>query len=70
MIAPELDSNNDGFLIRLSFLVYLLFERLVNDIAEHSPIIKGQVDASRFLVSQQIPELNFYRDFISHLNPA
>jgi hypothetical protein len=68
MIIPELDSDNDGFLMRLSFLVYLLFERLMNDLAELSPVVRSQVDASRFLVSQQIPELALYRDFVSQFS--
>ena len=68
MIVPDLDAETDGFLIRLSFLVYLLFERLMADLSEYSPVVKSQVDASRFLLGLQIPELDLYRYFVSQIS--
>ncbi len=65
MIAPELDTDKDGFLLRLSFVIYHLFERLMEDLAAYSPPIKVQLDASRCLVTTEIPELDLYRDFVA-----
>jgi hypothetical protein len=70
MIIPELDAENGGFLLRLSFLVYHLFENLINDLAECSPVIRSQAAASRFLVRTAIPELDLYRDFISQVGAS
>ncbi len=67
MIIPELDAENDGFLLRLSFLVYRLFEQLANDLAEYSPVVRAQIDASRFLTGTGTPELDLYRDFLSRV---
>lgn len=70
MIIPELDAETDGFLVRLSFLVYYLFETLINDLAKYSPVIMEQVEASRFQVRKMLPEMALYRDFIAHVGTA
>ena len=64
LLTSELDAQNDGFLLRLSFLVYRLFEQLVMDLAEHTPVIKAQVDASRLVVNRETPELALYKDWL------
>jgi hypothetical protein len=67
MIVPELDADADGFLLRLSFLVYHLFEMLINDLAQYSPVVMEQVEASRFQVRKKVPEMALYRDFVSQV---
>jgi hypothetical protein len=67
LFGTELDIDHRGFLLRLSFSVYRLFEQLMNDLAEHSSVIKEQVDGSRFLSDREIPELGCYRNFLSQL---
>jgi hypothetical protein len=70
MMTPELDAENDGFLLRLSFLVYLFFQQLISDLAKYSPVIRVQLEASRCLVDVQMPELDLYREFISQVAHA
>jgi hypothetical protein len=68
--GTELDEEAPGFLLRLSFAVYRLFEQLIRDLAKHSAVIKAQMDASRFLSDAQIPELDCYRDFVAQIREA
>jgi hypothetical protein len=65
LLTSELDADNNGFLLRLSFLVYRLFEQLMNDLGEFSPVIKTQVEASRCVINSEMPELRLYRGFMS-----
>lgn len=64
LVGTELDVGDQGFLLRLSFSVYRLFEQLMNDLAGYSAPIKQQFQASRCL-DPEIPELESYRSFVS-----
>jgi hypothetical protein len=63
--GTELDTEDPGFLLRLSFAVYRLFEQLMSDLAGYSGVIRQQLDASRCLLDPEVPELGWYRDFLS-----
>ncbi|HWE52752.1 MAG TPA: hypothetical protein VG273_23365 [Bryobacteraceae bacterium] len=64
MVRQSLDVATDGFLLRLSLLVHRLLERMVNDLAASSPVIKVQLDASRFGATGDSPELDLYRSVV------
>jgi hypothetical protein len=64
MMFQSLDADTEGFLLRLSFLVHRLLERMINDLAVNSPVIKAQLDASRFTTDVNVPELDLYRSFV------
>ena len=66
--GTELDAEDPGFLLRLSFAVYRLFEQLMNDLAVHSAVIEEQLKASRFLATSELPELGCYRNFLSTMD--
>lgn len=68
--GTKLDAEHPGFLLRLSFGVYRLFEQLMNDLAGHSVVIKNQLEASRFLSNSDSPELRCYRDFLSMMDDS
>jgi hypothetical protein len=65
LLGTYLDTAEEGFLLRLSFSVYRLFEQLMSDLSEHSPIIKTQFDGSRSWVDQTEPEFGRYRAFLA-----
>ncbi len=67
LIGTQLNAAEEGFLLRLSFSVYRLFERLMSDLSEHSPIIKSQFDGSRSWAESAQPELGRYRSFLSQI---
>jgi hypothetical protein len=64
LIGTKLLPGEHGFLVRLSFCVYRLFEQLMRDLSNQSEIIKAQFEASRFLVSSQGHEGDEYRIFL------
>lgn len=68
LFGTDLDVDADGFLLRLSFCVYRLFEQLMADLGVYSTVIKEQLDGSRFLSDTQIAELDCYRDFLSQVS--
>jgi hypothetical protein len=65
LVGIELDTEDNAFLLRLSFSVYYLFEQLMHDLGTYSAVIKEQIDGSRFLSDSTIPELDRYRVFLS-----
>ena len=67
LVGSELDIAQKGFLIRLSFSVYCLFEKLMNDLGEQSRVIKDQVRGSRFLADSEEPEIAYYRNFLTQI---
>jgi hypothetical protein len=68
-IGTELDPEDPGFLLRLPFVVYRLFEQLMSELAGHSAVIKTQLAGSRCLADREVPELGCYREFISRTAP-
>ncbi|MGH7840941.1 MAG: hypothetical protein ACREQT_05400 [Candidatus Binataceae bacterium] len=65
--SASLDPEANGFLIRLGFSVYRLFEQLMIDLASYSGVIKTQTDASRFLDDGKNVELVHYRGFVGKI---
>jgi hypothetical protein len=68
LVGTELEVDDAGFLLRLSFAVYRLFEQLMSNLAAHSAVINIQLEGSRFLTDSELPELISYRNFVSQTN--
>lgn len=69
LIGEELDPSVPGFLMRLSFSVYRLFEQLLADLAAYSEPIMQQMKRSRFSPSSRLPNFGCYGDFLSQCQP-
>ena len=67
LFGTELDAEDPGFLLRLSFSVYRIFEQALADLAEHSAIIKEQLHGSRVISASELPESFYYKGFLSHV---
>ena len=65
LIGDQLDVDGSGFLLRLGFTIYRLFEQLISDLANLSPIVQSQVDGSRAVAAFALPEFGAYRSFLS-----
>ncbi len=63
----ELAPDAGGFLLRLGFCMYLLFEQLISDLALVAPLVAEQVRGSRCAANPVVPELLRYRSFLSDL---
>jgi hypothetical protein len=63
-VGTELDSENEGFLLCLSFSVYRLFEQLITDLAEQSSIIRMQLEGSRWSTDASSDVV--YERFVTH----
>lgn len=68
-VGTELNTEDDGFLLRLSFCVYYLFEQLMRDLGKYSAVVKEQIEGSRFLSDSIYPELDCYKTFLSMCLP-
>jgi hypothetical protein len=53
LVGSELNVEDKGFLLRLGFSVYWLFEQLMSDFADQSELIKSQLNGSRFHMESQ-----------------
>lgn len=67
LVGTELDADGKGFLLRLCFSVYHLFEQLIGNLAEYSSVIKEQIDESRCLFPAELPELGCYKNFLAQI---
>ena len=68
LVGTELDSDDPGFLLRLNFSVYRLFEQLMSNLADDSAVIKMQLEGSRVTTASGSSEVGRYRDFVSQTN--
>ena len=68
LFGASLDIAEEGFLLRLCFSVYRLFEQLMKDLASQSGIIKEQLDGSRILASAGLPAIECYANFVSQVS--
>jgi hypothetical protein len=68
LIGVDLDVDEQGFLLRLCFCVYRLFEQLIRDLGSYSAVIKAQCDGSRFLTDSDVPEVGCYKAFLSQIS--
>jgi hypothetical protein len=69
-MGTDLDGEHKGFLLRLSFDVYRLFEQLINNLAEQSGPIRSQLDESRIISDPNIAELASYNTFLTQVKTA
>ena len=67
LLGTELDIGDRGFLLRLSFSVYRLFEQLMSDLSSYSGVIKEQLTGSRFRPDSEAPEIDSYNEFVIQL---
>ena len=67
LFGVELDIKEKGFLLRLGFSVYHLFEQLMTDFGEQSAVINNQIGESRFFSESELPELGTYKKFRSQI---
>lgn len=67
LVGASLDTEHPGFLLRLSFSIYSLLERLIDDLSERSSVIKIQRDGSRSIVESEATDFGRYRIFVSQL---
>lgn len=68
LVGSELDVDGVGYLMRLSFTVYRLFEQLAEDLAAHSAPIRDQIAGSRVLRDPGVDDLSCYQAFAAGLN--
>jgi hypothetical protein len=47
LIGTGLDTENEGFLLRLCFTVYVLFEQLMVDVSSRSNIIRAEIELTQ-----------------------
>ena len=67
LMGTELHAEEQGFLLRLSFTVYRLFEQFMSNLGEYSAVIKEQVGESRCLSDSELPVMGCYRNFLSQI---
>ena len=68
LVGTDLPVEDTGFLLRLCFSMYRLFEQLMADLSEDSAVIKPQLDGSRIFVSEELPVLESYQHFVSQVS--
>jgi hypothetical protein len=68
LFGKVLDVGDEGFLLRLCFSVYRLFEQLIADLASQSEVIKEQFDRSRILSSAGTPAIECYTNFVAQIS--
>ena len=68
LIGTELDVNSEGFLLRLCFTVYYLFDQLMRNLAEDSGVVRQQIDASRVFVGYGLDVLASYTHFMEQVS--
>jgi hypothetical protein len=68
LFGTGLDVGDEGFLLRLCFSVYRLFEQLMTDLASQSGVIKNQLSGSRIFVNAGLPAIECYSNFVSQVS--
>ena len=68
LVGTELLIDDPGFLLRLCFSVYRLFEQLMVDLASQSGVIKQQLDVSRIVTNAGLPAIECYSNFVSQVS--
>jgi hypothetical protein len=67
-IGTGLNEEDEGFLLRLSFDVYRLFEQLITNLAEEAGPIRVQLSESRIISDPTVADLVSYNAFLSQLD--
>lgn len=65
LVGSDLSTEQKGFLLRLSYDVYWLFDQLIRDLADASGIIREQISGSRIMSDPNVTELAFYNTFVA-----
>jgi len=68
LFGTELDVDEQGFLLRLCFSVYYLFDQLMRDLAGYSAVIRQQIDGSRVFASSGLAVVGSYASFVSQVS--
>lgn len=68
LFGAGLDIAEEGFLLRLCFAVYRLFEQLMTDLASQSGVIKLQLDGSRIFANTGLPAIECYTNFVTQVS--
>src|ERR1700730_14110887 len=67
LVGDELDVDQKGWLLRLSYNVYWLFEQIISDLAGVSGVIREQIEDSRIMCAPNAMELGCYNMFLTDL---
>lgn len=67
LLGTSLDTEMEGFLLRMSCNVYRLFEQLLDDLAEQSGPLRAQLDESRIILNPNVPDLLPYNTFLASM---
>jgi hypothetical protein len=70
LVGTELSTEQKGFLLRLSCGMYLLFEQLIDDLADASAVIREEIDASRIMSAPNVAELASYNTFLADVGSS
>lgn len=68
LVGTDLLVEDTGFLLRLCFSIYRLFEQLMADLSADSAVVKHQLDGSRIFVSEELPVVKSYQHFVSQVS--
>jgi len=68
LFGTELDVDEQGFLLRLCFSIYYLFDQLMRDLSGYSSVIKKQLEGSRVFASAGVPAISCYSSFVSQVS--
>lgn len=67
-VGTGLNEDDEGFLLRLSFDVYRLFEQLITNLADESGPIRVQLNESRIISDPTVADLVSYNAFLSQFD--
>jgi hypothetical protein len=67
-VGTVLDEEDEGFLLRLSFDVYRLFEQLITNLADESGPIRVQLNESRIISDPTVADLVSYNAFLNQID--
>jgi len=67
LVGTELEVDDAGFLLRLSFAVYRLFEQLMSNLADYSAVIRTQLEGSRLITNSVSRDIDGYNVFVSQM---
>ena len=70
LVGTHLDTDEKGFLLRLCFTVYRLFEQILADLGERSGNVKHEMDHSRCLAAAGLQDMGCYRGFLEQIADA
>jgi len=70
LFGTSLEIADEGFLLRLCFSVYRLFEQLMADLASQSGVIRDQIASSRIVANAGLPAVECYTNFLSQVTAA